>query len=66
MRTSGPGGWRLKSIYGLAILTLIYTLNYADRQILGLVLPLIKKEMHLSDVGLGLITAGFLTATQYR
>lgn len=64
MRTSGPGGWSLKSIYGLAILTLIYTLNYADRQILGLVLPLIKKEMHLSDVGLGLIT-GFVFVLFY-
>ena len=60
----GPDGWTAKSVYGLAVLTLIYTLNYADRQILGLVLPLIKKDMHLSDVGLGLIT-GFVFVLFY-
>jgi MFS family permease len=51
-----PGGWTVKSAYALAVLTVIYTLNYADRQVLGLVLPLIKRDMHLSDVSLGLIT----------
>ena len=58
------GRWTLVSAYGLAVLTLILALNYADRQILGLVLPLIKREMHLSDLSLGLIT-GFVFVLFY-
>ena len=51
-----PGGWSLRSAYTLAVLTLIYTFNYVDRQILALVLPLLKKDLHLSDTSLGLIS----------
>jgi len=51
------GGWTAGSIYTLAILTLISTLNYFDRSVLALVLPLIKKEFQVSDTTLGTISS---------
>ena len=42
--------------YVLAILTLVYVVNYLDRQILSILLPLIKKEFVLPDVALGLLS----------
>ena len=42
--------------YTLGFLTLISTFNYLDRSLLGLALPLIKAEMHVSDTTLGLVT----------
>lgn len=50
------GGWSPRSVYVVIFLTLIYAFNYADRQILALVLPLLKKDMSLSDSELGLIS----------
>ena len=41
----------------LALLWLAFFLNQADRQIYGVVLPLIKRDMHLSDSELGLIAS---------
>jgi MFS family permease len=49
----------MKSITGrglLALLLLIYAVNQLDRQILGIVLPGIRGEFHLSDGELGLLT----------
>lgn len=46
----------LGSIYALALLTLIGALSYTDRQLLGLMLPLIKGDLRLTDTSLGLIT----------
>lgn len=60
----GSDSWNLKAAGALAILTLVYSLNYADRQIMGLVLPLIKKDLQLSDASLGLIT-GFVFVLFY-
>jgi MFS family permease len=48
--------WTLTSGWTLGLLTVIYALNYLDRQILSLVLPLIKAELHVSDTMLGLVT----------
>ena len=45
--------WR--SHYTLVLLTLIYTLNYFDRNIFSIVLESIKAEMHLTDTQLGLL-----------
>lgn len=42
--------------YALLFLTVIYAFNYFDRQLLGLVLPLVKQELSLSDTSLGLIS----------
>lgn len=41
-------------IYALGFLTLIAAFNYLDRAVLGLALPLIKREMLVSDTALGL------------
>lgn len=41
----------------LGLLWLAFFLNQADRQIYGVVLPLIKKDLHLSDSQLGLVAS---------
>ncbi len=51
------GSWSARSIYLLAILTLISTLNYFDRSVMSLVLPLIKAEFKVKDTTLGAITS---------
>ena len=43
--------------YTVGLLTLIYTANYVDRQIVAILLPSIKADMGLSDTQLGLLTA---------
>ena len=48
--------WTGASIYSLGFLTLISSFNYFDRSLLGLVLPLIKAEMRVSDTILGLVS----------
>jgi len=65
LSASGPAGagaagrqtFTETSIYALCFLTLISTLNYFDRSVLSLVLPLIKKDMGLSDTALGDISS---------
>ncbi|HET7335520.1 MAG TPA: MFS transporter [Rhizomicrobium sp.] len=42
--------------YVLVILTLVYVVNYLDRQILGILLPYIQLEFHLSDFQGGLLS----------
>jgi predicted MFS family arabinose efflux permease len=56
--------WTPVSIYTLAIVTIIYALNFLDRTILSVVLPLIKQDLQLSDTMLGLIT-GFAFVLLY-
>jgi MFS family permease len=48
--------WTPHAIYTLGFLTLISSFNYLDRSILGLALPLIKAEMHVTDKVLGLVS----------
>ncbi|MEQ1930618.1 MAG: MFS transporter [Parvularculaceae bacterium] len=43
------------SYYVLAILTLVYTFNFIDRQIIGILSPAIKEDLGLSDSMLGLL-----------
>ena len=50
--------------YALFILTIVYVLNFVDRQILVVLQEPIKAEMNLSDTQLGLLT-GFLFAIFY-
>ena len=52
-----PYRWEL-----LVWLWLAYFLNQADRQIFGVVLPLIKADLGLSNVQAGLIASVFLAA----
>jgi len=42
--------------YALVILTLVYVVNYLDRQILSILLPQIQVEFHLSDTELGFLS----------
>ncbi|MGB5093626.1 MAG: MFS transporter [Parvibaculum sp.] len=42
--------------YALSILTLVYTVNYVDRQILSILLQPIKMELGLSDTQLGFLS----------
>ena len=51
-----PKDWTAANVYVLVFLTLVSTLNYFDRSVLSLMLPLIKKDFHASDTTLGLIT----------
>ncbi len=46
--------WNLYAGYTLGFLTVISAFNYLDRAVLGLALPLIKREMLVSDTALGL------------
>ncbi len=43
------------SYYVLAILTVVYTFNFIDRQIIAIVSPALKEELGLSDSMLGLL-----------
>jgi predicted MFS family arabinose efflux permease len=42
--------------YILVMVTLVFVVNYLDRQILGILLPLIKAEFHATDTQLGILT----------
>jgi MFS family permease len=50
--------------YVLAMLTFVYVLNFVDRQLLVILQESIKKELHLSDTQLGLLS-GFTFAIFY-
>src|ERR1700761_3972659 len=50
--------------YVLALVTLIYVVNYINRQILNILLPQIKAEFQLTDTQLGLL-AGPVFAVVY-
>ena len=50
--------------YALGILTLVYTFNFIDRQLLSILQEAIKEELLLSDSQLGLLT-GFAFAMFY-
>jgi MFS family permease len=54
---SEPRDWTFGSIYALVFLTLVSTLNYFDRSVLSLVLPLIKQDFRVSDTTLGVVTS---------
>ena len=48
--------WTVASVWALVFLTLVSTLNYFDRSVLSLMLPLIQHDFRVSDTTLGLIT----------
>lgn len=52
----GPAG-RIPSSswWGLALLTLVYVLNFLDRTLIYILFPLLKKELSLSDLQLALL-----------
>ena len=51
--------------YVLVMLTLVYVFNFVDRQLLVILQESIKKELHLSDTQLGLLS-GFTFAIFYK
>lgn len=53
---TGIAAWRGYKHYVLVVLTLVYVVNYLDRQILGILLPLIKAEFALPDWALGALS----------
>ena len=50
--------------YALAILVVVYTFNFIDRQILSILLEPVKTELGLSDTAMGMLT-GFAFAMFY-
>jgi MFS family permease len=52
----GKAGWTPRSAYTVALLTLIYAFNATDRNLFGLLVPLIKEDMELSDTVIGLLS----------
>lgn len=48
--------WSFPALYSLGFLTLVSSFNYLDRSLLGLALPQIKAEMHISDTVMGLVS----------
>jgi MFS family permease len=63
MQTRRPGG-NLYRNYVLVMLTLVYVFNFVDRQVLVILQESIKKDLHLSDTQLGLLS-GFAFAIFY-
>lgn len=56
-------GGRLDTIYKWALVAMLWCvcfLNYADRQAIFSVFPLIKVRMHLSDIELGIVGSSFM------
>lgn len=54
---------RVSSTYKWAVVSMLWCvclLNYADRQAIFSVFPLLKTQMHLSDVQLGLVGSSFM------
>ncbi len=59
-----PYSTKRSSYYALMILTLVYSVNFIDRQLLAILQESIKAELGLSDGQLGLLT-GFAFALFY-
>ncbi|MEE4658974.1 MAG: MFS transporter [Halieaceae bacterium] len=66
MQTSAgsPYGSRRSAYYALGVLTVVYSFNFIDRQLLAILQEAIKADLQLSDSQLGLLT-GFAFAAFY-
>ena len=68
MQTDAPVNYKEVTVlyrnYVLAMLTLVYVFNFVDRQVLVILQESIKKELHLSDTQLGMLS-GFTFAVFY-
>ena len=62
--TVNPYASRKKAYYTLVILTIVYSFNFIDRQLLAILQEAIKADLGLSDSQLGLLT-GFAFAAFY-
>jgi len=61
---SDPYDSRKKAYYALVILTIVYSFNFIDRQLLAILQENVKADLGLSDSQLGLLT-GFAFAAFY-
>ncbi len=59
-----PTSDRARANYVLAVLVLVYTINFIDRNILSVLLQPIKEELQVSDTAMGFLT-GFAFAVFY-
>jgi predicted MFS family arabinose efflux permease len=59
-----PYATRKSAYYALGVLTVVYSFNFIDRQLLAILQEAIKEELSLSDSQLGLLT-GFAFAAFY-
>jgi len=50
-----PTGGRVYSLYVLGLITLVYTSNFIDRIVLGILVAPITADLHLTDTQLGLL-----------
>ena len=64
MQAENPYAGSRVRYYALALLTIVYTFNFIDRQLLAILQESIKAELLLSDAQLGLLT-GFAFALFY-
>lgn len=64
MQTQNPYAAPRARYYALGLLTVVYTFNFIDRQLLAILQESIKAELLLSDAQLGLLT-GFAFALFY-
>lgn len=55
-RTAVPATSTSYRTYVLIVLTLVFVVNYLDRQILGILVPQIKAEFHLTNTEIGILT----------
>ncbi|MCB1688091.1 MAG: MFS transporter [Halioglobus sp.] len=62
--TANPYASRKKAYYTLVVLTIVYSFNFIDRQLLAILQESIKADLTLSDSQLGLLT-GFAFAVFY-
>jgi predicted MFS family arabinose efflux permease len=51
----GADGVRAYSLYVMTVLLIVYTCNFVDRVVLGILVTPIKSELHLTDTELGLL-----------
>ena len=61
---TNPYGSTKTAYYALGILTIVYSINFIDRQLLSILQEAIKADLMLSDAQLGLLT-GFAFALFY-
>lgn len=64
IKATGPYNTPLTRHYALAVLLIIYTFNFIDRQILSILIEPVKAELGLNDTQIGVLT-GFAFALFY-
>lgn len=60
--SAGASGGRISPGYVLFVMTLVYVVNYLDRQILGILNAQIKAEFHVSNFDIGLLNGPVFAA----